>query len=308
MKYIENLVLGSGISSFLYFRTADKKPKVFTSKGNKILKSKNFYENDTLGGNTNIWGGYINLRRHKLFLKNNKYKKLFNKNVFKVNRIFSNSNNVKFENTYCLMNTNNEVFRINRKYFGNKIYEKKIKKIEIKNKNIEVSSDNSIFQVNKLILCIGNLSLLKLLYQSNWLKKKDIISFDDGDCNYVFSFTAKNNKDYFIPMPLSNIAQKIIFNKSKSYKVTKNNVILQKFSGTTKNYNFSCGDIMKMDDKKIRYFLSNHIANLKINNIPVRKFIKSKSKKINVFCTGTVKKYLPGPIIQDLILDIIKNK
>mgnify|MGYP001167863335 CR=1 FL=1 len=306
MKYIENLVLGSGISSFLYFKTSKKKPNVFTSRGNKILKSKNFYENDTLGGNTNIWGGYINLRRHKLFLKNNKYKKLFNKNIFKVNRIFSN--NIKFENTYCLMNINNKVFRINRKHFGNKIYDEKIKKIEIKKKNIEVISNNRRLQVKKLILCIGNLSLLRLLYQSNWLKNKDIISFDDGDCNYVFSFSANNNKDYFIPMPLSNIAEKIIFKKSKSYKIIKNSIILQKFSGTTKNYNFSCSEIMKMDETKIRYFLSNHIANLKINNIPVRKFIKSKSKKINVFCTGTVKKYLPGPIIQDLILDIIKNK
>ena len=40
----------------------------------------------------------------------------------------------------------------------------------------------------------------------------------------------------------------------------------------------------------------------------IRKFIKKKSKKINVFCSGTIKKYLPGPIIQDLILDILQNK
>ena len=69
MNYIENLLVGSGISSFVYFKTSKKKVKVFTSKGNTILKSKNFYENDTLGGNTNIWGGYINYKRHNLFLK-----------------------------------------------------------------------------------------------------------------------------------------------------------------------------------------------------------------------------------------------
>ena len=27
---------------------------------------------------------------------------------------------------------------------------------------------------------------------------------------------------------------------------------------------------------KLRYFLSNHVANLRINNVPIRKFIKSK--------------------------------
>ena len=63
-----------------------------------------------------------------------------------------------------------------------------------------------------------------------------------------------------------------------------------------------------MEENKIRYFLSNHIANLRVNNVPIRKFIKKKSKKINVFCSGTIKKYLPGPIIQDLILDILQNK
>ena len=63
-----------------------------------------------------------------------------------------------------------------------------------------------------------------------------------------------------------------------------------------------------MNKRKIRYFLSNHIVNIKINNIPIRKFVNQRSKKINVFCSGTLKKYLPGPIIQDLIFDIIKNR
>ena len=63
-----------------------------------------------------------------------------------------------------------------------------------------------------------------------------------------------------------------------------------------------------MKNKKIRYFLSNHVANLRINNIPVRKFINQKSSKIKVFCSGTVKKYIAGPVIQDLIFDIVNNK
>ena len=50
------------------------------------------------------------------------------------------------------------------------------------------------------------------------------------------------------------------------------------------------------------------ITNLRINNIPIRKFIHQKSKRIDVYCSGTVKKYLPGPIVQDLIFDIINNK
>ena len=62
-----------------------------------------------------------------------------------------------------------------------------------------------------------------------------------------------------------------------------------------------------MKKSNLRFFLSNHITNLKINNLPIRKYILKKSNKIKVFCTGNVKKYLPGPIIQDLIFDIVKN-
>ena len=44
-----------------------------------------------------------------------------------------------------------------------------------------------------------------------------------------------------------------------------------------------------------------------INNIPIRKFIKRKTNKIDIYCSGTVKKYLPGPVVQDLIFDILTN-
>ena len=109
-------------------------------------------------------------------------------------------------------------------------------------------------------------------------------------------------------MPLNKIIEKIIFGKSKTYDLINESIILQKFSGKIKNHKIICSDLIKMNKRKIRYFLSNHIVNIKINNIPIRKFVNQRSKKINVFCSGTLKKYLPGPIIQDLIFDIIKNR
>ena len=108
-------------------------------------------------------------------------------------------------------------------------------------------------------------------------------------------------------MPILYIFEKLITKKSKNYKLIKSSFILQKFSPSTQNVKILCGDLMKMQSFKLRFFLSNHIANLRINNIPIRNFIFQKSKKINIFCSGTVKKYIPGPVIQDLIFDIAKN-
>lgn len=78
-------ILGSGISSYIYFKSTSEKATVFSSKKSLTIKSKNFYEFDTIGGNSNIWGGYINYDRHQKFLKNTKYKNFINKKFFKIN-------------------------------------------------------------------------------------------------------------------------------------------------------------------------------------------------------------------------------
>jgi hypothetical protein len=307
MKHINKLIIGSGISSFVYFKSNFKKFKIFSNDIKKVFKSNNFYEYDSIGGNSNIWGGYINFKRHKKFLKNKKYKNFFNQNLFKISKIFNDKS--KLSNTYCFTDKNDEIFRLKKSYFENKLTIKKVKKINILKKNLQIiTSDNKKFFSNKIVLCIGNLNLIKLMHESNWINSNDIISFDDGSCNYVLNIFTNSKLNYYIPMPLKFIIEKLLFNKSKSYKSTSDTFILQKFSNFATNYKLKCKNIMKMDKNKIRYFLSNHIANLKINNIPVRKFIKKKSKKIDVYCSGTVRTYLPGPVIQDLIFDILNNR
>ena len=307
MKYINNLIIGSGISSFIYCQTVKQKLVIYSGKENRILQSSNLYEYDSVGGNSNIWGGYINYKRHKKFLKNKKYKEIFKKDLFKVSKIFKK--NSKFKNTYCVTDKNKNIFRINKKLFSGCLIERKILKISIKKNNIRlISDDNKKIFTKKLILCTGNLNLIKLLHQSNLIHSKDIISFDDGSCNYVLNAFINQKKNYYIPMPLLKIFEKMIFKKSKSYQILSESCILQKFSNTTNKHKIICKDLLKLKKNKIRYFLSNHVTNLRINNIPIRKFIKSKSKRINVYSSGTVKKYLPGPIIQDLIFDILINK
>ena len=112
MTYIKNILLGSGMSSFVYYHIKKGKPKVITGDQKKILKSKNFYEFEALGGNSNIWGGYINFSRHKRFLKNRNYKELFEKRLFKIQNIFSEKSD--FSNTCNLVDKNGNIFRIKK--------------------------------------------------------------------------------------------------------------------------------------------------------------------------------------------------
>ena len=86
MTYYKNILLGSGMSSIVYFNLTNKKLIVITGDEKIILKSKNFYEYQAFGGNSNIWGGYINFSRHKNF-KNRNYSKLFKKKLFEVKNI-----------------------------------------------------------------------------------------------------------------------------------------------------------------------------------------------------------------------------
>ena len=305
MTYFENILLGSGMSSLIYFSFKKEKLKVVTDDNKKVLKSNNFYEYEALGGNSNIWGGYINFTRHKKFLENRNYSEIFKKKIFEIKKIFSDDS--YFTNTYSLVDENQDIFRVKKKNFKNEILFTKIKKINIEKDIIELVSDNKIYSTKKLTLCIGNLNLIKLLFKSKIINSNDIISFDDGNCTYVPNFLIDNKNDYYIPMPILYVFEKLIMKKSKNYKLIKSSLILQKFSSTSKSIEISCGDLMKMSSFKLRFFLSNHVANLRINNIPVREFILKKSKNINIFCSGTVKKYIPGPVIQDLIFDSATN-
>ncbi len=302
----KNIIIGSGMSAYIYYKDTTDKVKIYSGNNNRILKSRNLYEYDTIGGNSNIWGGYINYRRHKKLFKNNKYKNFFKKNYLKVNKIFKISSN--FSNTHCIMNVEDEVFRVKKNFFQGNLIEENINNIQVEKNNILLWGKKKKIITKNLILCVGNLNLINLLYKSKFINGNDIISFDDANCNYVLNFFINKKKNYYIPMPVSKILEKMIFSKSTTYKISNDSLILQKFSNIVKTHKFSCEDLLKMNKSKLRYFLSNHVVNLRVNNVPIRKFINSKSRKIKVFCSGTIKKYLPGPVIQDLIHDILNNK
>ena len=68
-----------------------------------------------------------------------------------------------------------------------------------------------------------------------------------------------------------------------------------------KLFKYSVNELLNSKKSFHRGLTTNHIANLRINNIPIEKFIKNKSNRVIVNCSGTLPKYIPGSISQDLI-------
>jgi len=308
MKIITHSIIGSGLSAFVRDQIS-KNSIIFTPKKKQnlnITRSKNFYELNILGGNTNVWGGYINLKRHKHFCKKKEYLNFFkNSKLIKLSSLFENN---KFEQTYYLSEfEGNKIFRINEKIFNNKIYFKLIDKFSVSKNLILLKSGKKIFKVKKLSLCVGNLNLIRLLYNSKYIDKKDIITFDDGNVSYCLNILKNNKIYYYIPMGIKDTFIKLFFKRTSNYdsKITSF-FLLQKFSKRKKKYKYNIDHILKFQPNKIRFFLSHHIANLRINNIPIDKFCANISKNISVYNSGVCKKYYGGPISQDLIFNALK--
>ncbi len=298
MIKINHSILGSGLSALVRDKVK-KKSKIFYCNEKKILKSKRFYEFNGLGGNTNIWGGYVNCKRYENFCRNIKFKKFKKENnFFKVRKYMNNFINI----THYLSNKNNDnILRIEKSDFKNELIHEEITKIKVLKQNILLFG-KKIYKTKTLDLCVGNLGILKLLYNSKLLKKSDIISFEDGSCSYSLNIFLNKRKYYYIPMKLGDVLKKFFFKRIEKYNENcENGILVQKFSYKKKKINFRVNEIMKYESNHIRYFLSNHIVKLSINNEPIKIFIKKISKNINVYNSGALRKYVAGPISQDII-------
>ena len=132
MKLTNHSIVGGGLSALIKDQIS-KKALIFYSSEKKIKKSNRFYEFDGIGGNTNIWGGYINYKKFNYLKKNKKFKIFFEKTkLFKLKKFIKNKD---FNKTFYLSEKkSNDVFRIKRSNFKNKTIDNKINKITI-NKN-----------------------------------------------------------------------------------------------------------------------------------------------------------------------------
>ena len=303
MRIINYAIIGSGISSFissLKIKNSFVLSK-FSLNRKCINRSFNFYEFNNVGGNTNVWGAYINLKLWKHYLNKNKKFLIF----YQKNKYFTTSkiSNLKlFKNIgYLKCKKTSSILRLNKDHFK-KFINFELKKIQIKKKYIYLSSPTKLIKAKKVNLCIGNLGLIKVLKNSNLIKENDVVSYEDSLVRYFYNLNLNVKKYYYIPMSIKQIYEKLFY-KSFFYKPNENdnNLIVQAFSRKKNIIRHTVKEIINNNSTFFRGLSTNHIANLRINNVPIKQFLYLRSRRILVNCSGTCKKYIPGSISQDLI-------
>ena len=87
-------------------------------------------------------------------------------------------------------------------------------------------------------------------------------------------------------MSIKQIIEKLLY-KSNYYKKSDNdiNLFVQAVSNKKKLFKYSVNELLNSKKSFHRGLTTNHIANLRINNIPIEKYIKNKSKRIIVNCS-----------------------
>ncbi len=282
------------------------------------LRNAKFHDRLSLGGNSNIWGGKINIKKIpkkilKLFNKNNiKFEKLSfkntgtisnNKNIYQIQTM--DSKILKIENIPINIKNGHIISFFNKKkklYVNIKFSKKKIKTIFL----------------NKLFLCIGSVQLLDLLYRSNYIKDGDTIEFSEFSHKFkwksIFSFYDKKATVVryhfcralghyfgiqffakylkalrFIPICIDQN----FYNKKNNYKLLiKNGKVIDAKNQNTNNLFFGS---------------SIHYCNMRINKIDINKYLSKINPNILGIGMSFINQKNPGPISNDILIDTLNK-
>lgn len=342
---IKNCIVGSGFSAAVTYLLLNKKSEVFAVISNKRLKDLDlkkrnnivsnkflskkilsrgtikykvkkgiFHDRNCLGGNSNIWGGHINLKKisKKLITFFKKNGLIFKNLSYKITGSSSDQ-----ENIYQIQNKDNNIFRselvfdkINDYFLNNfKIEKKKIILELVCLKNLKIKK----IKVKNLFLCLGSIQLVDLLKRSNYINDKDIISFSEFEHEFKLKYNGNlklNKKDTLIKYKFSRALghflgvqsykkifrlfnfipiyiYQIFYNKKKRYKLILNGQTLKELNNSLERF----GD-------------SIHYCDMRINNVPINSILKRISKNIFGFGMSFVLQDKPGPISNDIIVDI----
>tara|TARA_B110000027_G_scaffold132408_1_gene158515 strand:- start:3459 stop:4520 length:1062 start_codon:yes stop_codon:yes gene_type:complete len=299
--------------------------KLFSSKAysygtlNFNLKNGSLHDRLIFGGNSNIWGGQINMKNiPKKLIQFLKKKNIhFKKLTFKNTGTCSNNNYIsQLQNEKEQILTIKDLpiliedgYMINFFNKKNKLY------ISIKKSN---NNQLKIISVKNIFLCAGNIQILDILYRSGYLKNNDIIEFSEFKHEFKFKFlNSKFNK--------KTVTVRYLFSRALGHLLG-----IQSFSTFLKIFNFVPifidqnfyykkinyklkiinGNIIE-EEKNLNSYLgfgsSIHYCNLRINKININKFLCNINKNIYGIGAAFLDQRKPGPISNDIIMDINKK-
>jgi len=294
-----------------------KKNNSFGSLNYYLKKNTKIHDRITLGGNSNIWGGFININSlNQNFINILEKKGLkFHKLNQKINGYLSNDIGMR-----QIRDNQGKILDVS-KFLSNYI-RGFVNKIEFLNKKIKIiyysENSNKIESIyaSKLFIAISLPQLLDLFFRSNMLtneaqfkisefehkfslsKSSKVTNISDQDSvivkydfkravRHFFGFQSSLDK-YFFNLPI--FVDQIYFS-NKRFLNLKLNIEKQMITQLSSS---------KFGD-------SIHYCNLQINYDSASKYLQNFSKDINGVSMPFVNQIIPGPISTDIVNNIWQN-
>ncbi len=292
-----------------------KKTKSYGSLKFVLLPKTKLHDRISVGGNSNIWGGFINISN-----LNNDFIKLCKKNNLKLsvldlkrNGYASNSSDIR------QLRTNTDLIFDAHSFYKN-IYEGLLYSFSIENNYVRLviydkNNNINIIKTKKIILCINLPQLLDLLFRSQILENKSI--FEVSEFDHFFEFSSKKSfknynyqKNLIIKYDMVRSIKHFLGYQKPLDSLFLNIPIYinQNFLNIKKKLTLELdGASVIQKSKNIKFGDSIHYCNLKVNNRTIDDFLNDISNNILGLSTPFVNQKEPGPISNDII-DKLYNK
>jgi hypothetical protein len=290
------------------------------------FKSLTLHAYQLIGGNTNIWGGFINIKK----LPPNFNKLLNNQNILAIkldNYITGSSSNNP--DIYQLQEQSGEILNVANFLRSDESFF--LHSISVKNKIIKLlfmSRDTpgttKILYANNAIIAVGVVDLIDLLFRSKLIRESCCIELSEFSYSKLFVFFK------FIDSSFEDTKKTIIrFNLMRAFchmlgiqKTLPFNWLFnllpiyveQRFYGPMNrvkvdlvNENLVQRASKVLHKEKVIFGSSIHYCNLKINGININNFLKAVHPGLIGLGMAFVKQNKPGPISNDIVLDAIKK-
>jgi len=311
----------TGSNLVLNNRNKLKINKPFSTKslsyGNFTFNLKNntrLHDRLSLGGNSNIWGGFININLLPInFINNIKNLGIFlHKLDQKKNGYLSNENGLR-----QLRDSDDKILDVSK--FFNQYIEGFVDSFDFKNKLIKIkyySEKKKIIETisaSKLFIAISFPQLIDILYRSNMVKTDLKLQLDEYEHNFQIN-TRKiisNNNSLIIKYDFIRIL-KHYFGYQKSIDNFPLNLPLfvdQEFSNSKRflNLNVNINNKIISQISSQKFGDSIHYCNLYIEEQKISKYISNFLPNVFGVSMPFVSQEKPGPIANDIINNIWKN-
>ena len=343
----ETTIIGSGFSALTAYMLLKKyNPKILALSNIKLLKKllinrKNLQTNKLfskkslslgdlnytfksniklhdrleLGGNSNIWGGFININNiSKQFIKIcNEYSITLEELNLKKNGYTSNYNSIR-----QLRDSNNNI--LNTNFFFTDFIDGYAHSFEIHNNYILLKylngKNNNIefIKTKKLILALSLPQLIDLLFRSGYLQTSKIFSLNEFNHKFIFSLDKTindfNNNDCIIKYDFLRTLKHYFGyqNSLDNYKIPLPFYINQIFSAEQNFLELK----LNLDKKNFDVYnfskefgSSIHYCNLFIDKVHIDEFLSKISTNIIGVGMPFVKQNRPGPISNDIVNNLL---